>query len=106
MSVPQVNERTSAWVSATFRDRAGAAVAPLTVEYQIDCATSSTPIVPRTAVTPASTVELPVTSTQNRIVSASNERERRVVTVIGTYGFEDVVTSQYQYDVVNLRGIS
>lgn len=105
MSTPQVNERTSSWVSATFRDRAGAAVAPLSVEYQIDCLTTGTVIVPRTAVTAGATVELAVTPAQNRIVSRAHSRERRRVTVIASYGVGDGVTAQYDYDVVDLSGV-
>lgn len=97
-----VNELSSSWLSVSFFDRLGAAAAPSSITCRIDCTTTGTAIRASTAVTPAATVEIAITPTENRIINTANATERRRVTVIAVYGGADQLTEQIDYDVRNL----
>lgn len=98
-----VNERTSAHIAVEFRDRFGALVVPINIQYRVDCRTTLTSLVPLTSVAAASTLTIHVTSTQNRIIERSNVQEDRVVTVTADYGSDHMVVQQYDYTVRNLQ---
>lgn len=100
-----VNERTTSYLTTSFRDKAGAAAAPTAVTYRIDCLTTGVQIRPWTAVDPAASVEITLTADDNAIVSEPNARERRRVTVIASYGAgeSDQLTDEHDYEVRNLK---
>lgn len=104
--MPSVNEKTTSYLTVTFKDKAGAQVAPASATYRIDCLTTGTAIKVETALAPAAQIEITITPTENRIVVAANARESRRVTVVGVYGAADQVTAHYDYDVENLSGIA
>lgn len=104
--IESVNERTTAYLTVTMRDKAGALAAPTGLTYRIDCLTTGTEILADTVLTPVDTVEIELTATQNRIVSAGNKAERRRVTVSATYGADDELHEDYEYQVVDVPGIS
>lgn len=99
-----VNERTTAYLSVSFKDKAGALAAPTAVTYRIDCLTSSQAVRGSTAVAPAGTVEITLTADDNAMRSQSNRSELRRVTVVATYGSaSDQLTSEHDYAVTNLQ---
>lgn len=102
----EVNEKSTSYLSVTFKDKAGAAAAPASATYRIDCITTGTAIKGDTALTPAGTVEIAITPNENRIVTPGNARERRRVTVTATYGATDSVSDEFDYDVVNLSHVT
>lgn len=102
----QVNERSTAYLTATFLNKAGQTQQPTSVSYRIDDAMTRTQIRGATSVSPSSTVEITLTPADNAIISPSLATERHVVTVIGVYGESDQVTAQFVYEVVNFQAIS
>ena len=71
----QVNEGTTAYLSATFADKTGVAETPTTVVYRIDDVRSGTEIRGATAVSAASTVEITLSPADNRILSTAQNYE-------------------------------
>lgn len=103
----QVNERSTAYLTVTTRDKTGAAQSPSTLEYRIDDVFSGASILGNTAVNaPGSPVELTLQPAHNRILDAGRAVERRRVTITATYGLEDQVCAEYVYEVVNLGGVA
>ena len=102
----QVNEGTTAYLSATFADKTGIAEVPTTVVYRIDDVRSGTEIRGATAVSAASTVEITLSPADNRILGTAQNYETRRVTVVASYGASDQVTAEYTYRVTPLVGIS
>lgn len=102
-----VNERTTAYLSVTFRDKAGDPAAPTAVQYRIDCTTTGQAVRGMTAVTPASAVEITLTADDNAIRVNANRSEIRRVTVVASYGSStDQVTSEHDYSVTNMPFVS
>ena len=100
----RVNEQSTAYVTATFRDKTGTAATPTAISYRIDDVATGQEIRDDTAITPAaSTVEITLTPVDNAVVSPRLEVEKHVVTITGTYGEDDAVRAQYVYEVVNLQ---
>ncbi len=102
----QVNEGTTAYLSATFADKTGVAETPTTVVYRIDDVRSGTEIRGATAVSAASTVEITLSPADNRILSTAQNYEVRRVTVVAAYGAADQVTAEYVYRVMSLVGVA
>lgn len=103
MPATTVNEGSGAFLTVTFKDKAGAQAAPTSARYRIDCVTTGEEVADWTAMTAAAQVELAITSAQNAMRSEANANELRRVTVEGTYGAGDKVTGEYEYNVANLR---
>lgn len=99
----EVKERTTTYLTATFKDKAGAAQAPATAKYRIDCLTTGVAIRAETALAPAGAVEITLTKDDTRIVNAQNVREIRRVTVMASYSATDEVNEEYDFDVLNLK---
>lgn len=102
----QVNERSTAYLTVTFKDKAGAAQQPTAASYRIDDVATGTEIRADTPLTPGTSVEITLTTADNAILSPRLEVEKHVVTVTGTYGENDAVRAQYVYEVVNLQAVT
>ena len=102
----RVNEGSTAYLTVSFLDKNGTASAPSSVSYRIDCLTSGAAIKGDTSVTAGASVEITLSAADNALQSQTRARERRRVTVTGTYGASDAVRDQYDYDVVNLRAVT
>lgn len=102
-----INEKTTAYLPVSFRDKHGQLAAPSSITYRIDCLTSGRQVRAWTALSPAAQTEIVLTASDNAIFGSS-ERERRLVTVVASYGSgtDDQVTGDYTYDVRNLRYVS
>jgi hypothetical protein len=98
-----VNEGTTSYLSVTFKDKDGAAQAPASARYRIDCLTTGTAILAWTALVVGSTIEITITPVQNAIQTATNPIERKLVTVEGTYTSTDKVVDEYEYQVKNMN---
>jgi len=101
-----VNEQSTAYLTVSFRDKAGALAAPTSIVYRIDDEQTRAQIRGDTAVQPAATVEITLTPADNALLSPSLAVERHVVTVIGGYGADDQVSAQYVYEVLNLQAVT
>lgn len=103
----RVNERSTAYLSVTPKDKTGAAQVPTALTWRVDDVFTGAEILADTAVVgPGSTVELTLKPDYNRILSAANAIERRRVTVTAVYGVDDQVCSEYVYEVVNLAQVT
>ncbi len=103
----RVNEKSTAYLTVTFRDKAGAAQAPATAKYRIDDVTTGQPVLGDTEIpTPGSTVELTLSVGDNTMLSQIAATEQRRVTVVAEYGAGDAVRAEYIYEVINLAGVS
>jgi hypothetical protein len=102
-----INEGTSARVSVEWTDFDGAPATPTSVTYRIDCLTTGQAVRASTPATPAATTVIDLTSDDNAIRDQANASERRIVTVVATYGSAaDRCTLQYVYTVTNLQYVA
>ncbi len=103
----KVNERTSFTATATFYSDAFVAAAPTNAQYRLDWVTSNadcySQITDWTTLTPASSISIPITATQNAIQGCLNQ-ERRQITVRADNGLATQAEETFQYTVQNLAG--
>lgn len=105
--MPEVNEKSTAYVEATFRDKDGTNAAPTGARYRIDCLTTNTQVKDWTTISsPVAVEEITVKPSENAIISSGNAQEVKRVTVEGTYGVDDSVYEQYDITVLNLSAVS
>ncbi len=97
-------ERNSFTVSVRFRNSSLAAEAPTTARYRIDCLTTGQTVKEWTSLTPAATISIPVTSSDNRIISKGNAQERRQITVQADQGTDTETRDVAFWDLINIRG--
>jgi hypothetical protein len=103
MGLEIVNEGTTAYLTVEFTDKNGAAAAPSSISYRIDCETNDEQVRDDTPVTPGTSVEITLTSGDNEIIDGSHSLEKRVVTITAIYGEDDEVSDEYKYQVKNLK---
>ena len=99
-----VKERNSTTVTAYFRDSSNAAEVPTTIHYRIDDLTTGTAVKAWTSVSAASSVTISVTSSENRIISDSNVRERRQITVSADKGLDGETRDTAEWFIENIGG--
>ncbi|MCK5613136.1 hypothetical protein KAR91_65285 [Candidatus Pacearchaeota archaeon] len=98
-----VNEGSTCYLDVSFKDKDGVLAAPTSISYRIDCITSDQEIKDDTDFgAPAASIEIEIDSADNAIIDQANNSERRLVTVTGTYGAEDKIVEEYEYDVMNM----
>ena len=102
-----VNENSTSYVTAVFKEKDGNVQAPDSARYRIDCVTTGTKIKDWTPINnPGSTEEITISKSENAIIDQSNPTEQRVVTVEGTYGVDDGVSEELFYDLINLYSVT
>lgn len=103
-----VNEKTTYFVTVTFKDEDGILVTPTAAWYSLYCETCKQEILIETAFPSlATSVEITVTALQNAIRKASHNSEQKLMTVRFTYGGGEYQgTSIYRWKVINLKRIS
>lgn len=103
------NERSTFPVVVAFFDENDDPVTPTAATYRIDDEASRTNLVPSTSISPLSTsVDIIITSDQNRIIRSRKPFEIRTLTVEFDYESENGpahATSQYKYKLLNLYGV-
>jgi len=106
MSLETVNEGTTCYITATFKDKNAANAAPGSARFRVDCKTTGAVVAEWTAIaSPTAIQEIEIDATLNVMQSESNVNELRRVTVEGTYGADDKITDKYEYQLVNMDGI-
>lgn len=101
-----VAERSTAYLTLSFVDKAGALAAPSALQYRIDCKTSMQVVRDWTSWPPGPSVEIVLSPDDNAMQDAGNDSERRLVTVIAAYGLADEVRDTFEYYVRNLEHAS
>lgn len=101
---PIQNEKSSFVATAYFRD-GNASSTPSSARYRIDCLTTGKEIEDWTSLSPASSIDITVTSTDNAIQSDINDVERKQIIVE-----ENTGSSQHRsvarWDVLNQYGVT
>ena len=101
----RVNEGSAFSLPVYLRNRATAAAAtPTTIHWRLDCLSTQTTVVDWTSVSAASNFTLAITGAYNAIVSGSNERETKQVTVKTNSGLDTQCVGAVEYIVENLYG--
>lgn len=105
----ECNERSTLLVAVSFLDADGNAVEPDAATVRIDDERNRTVIRPATAIpTLATTVDIEITSEENRIIKPRAKFEIRTVTVEFDYTAGSGTrhgTAQYKYRLLNLYGV-
>ena len=101
---PSYKERSSFSVTAYFRDSSDAAEAPTTAEYRIDDLERREKITDWTSLTPAVSIAIAITATENKILSHSSTFERRQITVSADRGLATETRDTAQWQVENIQG--
>ncbi len=101
-----VAERSTAYLTVSFIDKAGALEAPSSVQYRIDCKTSGLVVRGWTAAPAGPSLEVVLSPDDNAMQDPANGSERRLVTVVATYGAGDEVRDACEYYVRNLEHAS
>ena len=103
--MPIVNEKSTAYLTTTFRDKNGVAAQPTSSTYQIDTE-GGTSIRTSTALSPSSgVVEITLNKDDNTLKDTSLPIERHRVTVNGIFGSNDEVNNEFIYEVRNLEEV-
>lgn len=105
-SVPSkhVTERSTVIVTVKFLDRTSGLVTPTNAKYRIDDISSGAQIADWTALTPASSNSITVTSTQNAILNNTRNVERKQMTVAADYGLSTEYRETAVWTVENVAG--
>lgn len=98
----RVAEKSTAYLTVSWLDRNGAAAAPASVSYRIDNPSSGAAVRADTSASAGTTTLITLTPADNTLAAQTVAREARRVTVTGTYGADDAVRTQFDYEVVNL----
>lgn len=103
-----VNERSAAVLEAEFRDPNNRLQAPTALTYRIDDLATGTQIRPWTALDPAPSVKVVLTSSDQRVLDQGGTQQLRIVTFVAAYGSgsEDQATGDMVYAVNKLRKLN
>lgn len=101
----RVNEQSTAYLTCTFRDKAGQTQQPTAITYRVDDVFSGAQVVGDTIVIPGASIEITLPPAANAILGTLGN-ERRRVTVTATYGEADAVRAEHIYEVVNLGAVA
>lgn len=104
-TLDSVNEKTTSYITASFKDKTGLPAAPASANYQIHDAATGAEIKATTALTPATDIEITIAPSENAVLNSSLAVEKHVLTVVGTYGASDAVTGRFYFNVRNLKHV-
>jgi hypothetical protein len=99
-----VNEQTTMTVTLDFSDENGDAVTPNEAQYRLDDIASDEEIIGWTVFEPlTSSHDVVISYTENAIINAALEYEKKRLTVSFTYGLDNKkATAEYIYAVKNM----
>jgi len=104
--VKEVNEGSTAYLTVVCKNKAGAAQAPASAVYRIDDLSSGEVIKADTSLPASTSMEITLSSVDNRIVNSEQGSETRRVVVSASYGADDAVVGVYLYKVKNVGGVT
>lgn len=100
----QVKEESALWITVKFFDKNGEDDIPDSISYRID--TENDEVKPDTPLTPpASSIEIMVGSSENKIISGF-PTEKRIVTITAVFGADDEQNIEIEYEIVDLLKVS
>lgn len=102
----QVNERSAAQLTIDFLDFDDATEAPTSGTYTVYDLDTGTVLSGPTALPVGASVSITLDKTDNQIVDDSKSVEAHYVLVKASYGGDDEVNAIFDYEVLNLAGLS
>lgn len=100
---PRTHEGSSFTATAKFRNGT-ASEAPTTAQYRIDCLTTKREIKAWTDLTPAESISITTTGTDNAIIDGNNRTELKQITVQANQSTDGQTRDNVIYRVENNRG--
>lgn len=102
----EVKERTSSTVTVSFIDENGDPVTPDSGTYRLDRPKQKISVLAPTALPSLGTsVDIEITSAQNRVYRQRDASEIAELTVEFDYGIGKHGTANYRYRIINLYGV-
>jgi len=101
----EIYEQTTAILTLTFTDATGASIIPDAITYSLYDKFSGTVRTSGTIATPAASVELELTPTNNQILNATNRYEIATIEVYFTYGTREG-KNEYSYKILNMAKVT
>lgn len=102
----ELDERSTGYLTVTFRDKDGLAAQPTSSWYAIfDVATGNTVRAATSLAPTAGVVEITLDVNDNTMVDSSKAVETRRVIVVATFGVNDELDAEYKYRLNNLNGV-
>lgn len=95
----------SGFVAVSYFRNSATGEAPTTARYRIDCLTTGREVLGWTTLTPATSINISITGTDNAIIDASSITERKQITVEADAGLSTQSRNTAYYEVENIRGI-
>jgi len=106
LGIDTINENSSAVLRLTWKDADSVLTIPTSFKCRIDDLSSGTVIRAITEILPlASSYDLTITSSENRIIASARSYEQRKVTIQWYVGSTLVGTADYKYKVINLKHV-
>jgi len=99
-----VNEKAGCTINVVIKDENKQVVIPDAFNYALADKDSGI-VLTSGSKSPASSVNIAITPNQNRILDQGKPSETRVLTVVAPYDGTNQATGEYQYKVVNLKGV-
>lgn len=101
-----VREQSRQKFSVSFEDESRRLFLPISVRYRVDDKTECrlVQVLDWQTATPATTIEITIPSSANRILNTRNQFETRVLTIQSDYGTDDQLSEDETYRVLNLKG--
>ncbi len=96
----EYNEGTAFTATAYFRD-GEASSASSTAKYRVDCLTTGEVLTDWTTLTPAVSIAISITSTNNAIQENSNKYEKKQITVSANHGLATQYRVKKTWNVKN-----
>jgi len=105
INTPQLafKEGSAFTATAYFRDN-DTALAPTTASYRVDCLTTGKVLTDWTTLTPAASIAISITPTENAIQDDSNRTEKKQITVSADPDTTTQVRGTVTYKVQDIRG--
>jgi len=106
ISVPQLkfSEGSSMIATAFFREGEASEV-PTTAQYRLDCLTTGTELKDWTILTPAASIAIAITATENALQSQSNRLEKKQITVSRNPDTDTQVRKTKTWKILNNKAI-
>lgn len=102
----EINEKTTGYLTVTFKDSSGSAAQPTSASYKIIDIDSGETVRDTTALTvSAGVVTITLDKDDNTLLDANNDEERRRVVVSAVYNADDELHGVYWYKVKNLPSL-
>lgn len=98
----EVTERSTAWLTVSFYSRAGVLEVPTSATYEIWDVASGAVVKASASLTPGSSIEITLSSDDNRILNQELFREARKVVVVAAYAGSEKLVQDYVYHVRNI----